>query len=988
MSASHANDHADAAGRGTPISSRTLRIVQARALSYRVPGSSRVRPLNYIVDLRGQVSDGAMFNGLGEGQARGSLTGDNAGSPWAFLEAAAAELEGYELSIATRAEAVDSIKRAMNRFAVLAGIHRTDSTQDKPFRGMLMGLEMALLDVSASAQNITVARLLGQVRARAPISPPQLPVGKKPSQVRASLKAQGDRHNVIRIRAGHNIDKGLKFVRTVAKAARRDDVAQGHKTIWIDFNGALDIDGAHRFIDELLDEAINGDLLNSIIIEQPVPAAEGDQLPVLQQQIDSRIKTAETHGLTISIMADQSLRDVSDVERMQASGEVAALNVRPAQIGGLIPSIELVSTVLDKRPNAFVALTRMRGASRITRAGLTNLALALPKVDGVMVVSSVERHVDITATIREPGDLYNGTYEVESSLSGAEHQSDGGEALEPSESTDDVGDADGDEYDTGATDVDDDDEVSQSEGVDELNPAPEGTVEAVDHEEVEVENPKNGYSQLGRLRAVAGRNVPGLGVSLRYHQLIKPTINYVTFPAPPAPSFEGKTARTYDDVDYIRPLGPYGVHGHVVEREALAYGLNTKRYNKSTFLVGDGKKEPLAFRTARWPLSSVVASSIVRHKESTRLLLGRHGVPVPMGRTFAEGDNDGALKYAERIEYPVVLKPAEGSMGVGVTANIADASELRSALGRLQESVMGTGEFIVEKHIPGNDYRIMVLGEKVVAAVERMPASVLGDGRSTVAELILAKNAARKQNSHLGPLALKWNSATEYELGKQGIEADTVLPEDRRLYLNSVNNLTQGGDSVEVLDELHPSIIEASVEAVKAVPGLMYCGVDFLLEDHRKSLTDQIGAVCELNAVAAIPVAEYPMFGEPRPLSREFMTQAIKEFDLDTSATRAETLNIHMKVRGKVTGVGYGKWFAQRANRFECSGWIRKAKTRELEIRVSGPTAAVTALAAAAVLGPARSNPTSVHTTHRREPLTGAFRVVSTSQTASGGSDL
>ena len=135
-----------------------------------------------------------------------------------------------------------------------------------------------------------------------------------------------------------------------------------------------------------------------------------------------------------------------------------------------------------------------------------------------------------------------------------------------------------------------------------------------------------------------------------------------------------------------------------MEREALAYGLNPKRYNKSTFLVGDEKKEP---DVSNREVAAVECGGYLHRpagEESTRLLFRAPWCSsCPMGRTFAEGDNDGALeKYAERIEYPVVLKPAEGSMGVGVTANIADASELRSALGRLQESVMGTGEFIVE----------------------------------------------------------------------------------------------------------------------------------------------------------------------------------------------------------------------------------------------------------------------------------------------------
>lgn len=941
-----------------------VHITQTKAFSYRVPGKkSLARPLNFLVELRGRSSNGLDVVGAGEGQPRGQRTGDESVASWGFLEDVIADLEGRRFPIGSQSDSIRSVREVMQHYGELALEHRSDTTQRRPFRGTLFGVEVALLDLIAQAHRVPLADLLGRVRETAPITPPVLSAASTFEGVRKTLVKQNTKYTVIRVPGRRNVDKTLDSMETVAAVARRRDVGQGDKSLWVDFNGSLDRESASYFVRAVVDSAVSGLLPKRVVIEQPVPEFDGDYLPVLQEQIASRLGS-RAESPDIRIMGDESVWDRGSLEDIGATGGLSGVNIRPAQSGGLIPSIDLAQAALTADPHALIVVTRMGGASRLTSSALRHLSMALPQINGATVVSSVDKYINITESRSLDGES-----------GGDERRS------VPIEDTHETVQAEADSRGSDEAEHEEADDTDVTDAVDRSsNAAEESKPEALEAEETQDENEEDledDADDESPLRSFAVGAGSGIGIGLVHTELIKPTIRYAVYPMPAAPSFGGKMAATYDDVAYIRPLGPYGVHGHVVEREALAYGLNSKRFNKSTFLVDDGGEAPLAFRTARWPLSSVVASSIVRHKESTRLLLNRHRVPVPRGRTFANGDSAGALEFAERIGYPVVLKPAEGSMGVGVTANIANAIELESALARLQGSVMGSGEFIVEQHVPGRDYRIMVIGDEVVAAVERIPASVVGDGTSTVAELILAKNAIRRLNSHLGPLKLKWDASTAHELGKQGLHAQSVLDEGYRLYLNSVNNLTQGGDSVEILDELHPSIIQASIDAVRAVPGLTYCGVDFLLEDHATPLDEQNGAVCELNAVAAIPVAEYPVFGTPRPLSEKFLRRTIEDFNLRAFERRADTLSLHMKVRGKVTGVGYEQWFARRARQFGCLGWIRNVSNRELEIRVSGPTAATTALATAAVLGPPRAFPTSVYTTHGNEFLTEEFEVLS-----------
>ncbi|WBL19778.1 enolase C-terminal domain-like protein [Citricoccus sp. NR2] len=900
----------------------SLLITRSRVLSYRVPtAGSQLRPTNFVVELQGKNRFGDLYLGLGESQPRGARTGDDVSDSWPFLVKVAESVEGERIDLTSTQSALDSIKGAMARFVEMARVASTQEAQRRPFRGTLLGVEVALLDVTARALGLTVAKLLGQQNETAPLAPTALSRKLKGSSLSKEIRDQGELYGALRLPPRKTIDNSISYFERVYGIAKHPDVSQAGKPLWVDFNGALSRKDAEQMVRRVAAAVGERRLPKHVILEQPVPSRYGDHLPKLQKLADDELATYGRPDSEIRIMIDESVWDKHSIGRLKKIGPIRAVNIRPAQAGGLIPSIELAEAAKAANPDVVIVLTRMIGASRLTSAAMRNLALATPEADAATISSTVEKDINLTIA------------EVESESARVQRKASAEDAVS----------------------------ISKKASRTAKSSIYRGYFSAR-------------VSSKKRFRV---RNEVGLGFRLDYSSLIKPTINMATYPVPTPPRFEGKTAKTYSDVDYIRPLGPYGVHGHLVEREALARGLNTRRFSKSTFMADDGIQQPVSFRTARWPLTSAVASSIVRHKETTRLLLNRRGVPVPQGRTFAQGDIHGALSYANRIGYPVVLKPAEGSMGVGVTANIANDDELRSALQRLENSVLGTGEFIVEQHVRGKDYRIMVIGDEVIAAVERVPASVLGDGVSTVAELILEKNANRKLNPHLGPLKLKWNASVEHEIGKQGLNAESVLRSGQRLFLNSVNNLTQGGDSIEVLDELHPSIVQASIDAVAAVPGLTYCGVDFLLEDHTKPLSEQSGAVCELNAVAAIPVAEYPVFGTPRPLSERFLVHTVEALGLKAWEQRADSLNLHIKVRGKVTGVGYRQWFARRANQFGCSGWIRNVTGREVEIRVSGPTAAATALAMSAVLGPPRAHPTSVRTKHVHDALTGSFEIVS-----------
>ena len=435
-------------------------------------------------------------------------------------------------------------------------------------------------------------------------------------------------------------------------------------------------------------------------------------------------------------------------------------------------------------------------------------------------------------------------------------------------------------------------------------------------------------------------------------------------PEPPAPTRNGKLANSFPDAPAIEPLPKDGTKGHLLEREALSYGLSSVRYPSGAFVVGDAAGRTMNFKWGRSPIASGASLSICSYKEATRQLLQRVDVPVPAGRVFGVDDLDMAIQYADRIGYPVVCKPVAGLRGIGVIADIRSREDLVNALELYRHSELGSDDFVIERHVPGEDYRIVVIDGQVVAAVLRMPASVTGDGAHTIADLVEYKNRARHDNPHLSSRPIRFSEAMTYQLARHGMRLDSVPADGQQVLLANSANLSQGGDSIEVVDELHPSIEETAIRAVEAVPGLGFCGLDMLVEDHRAPVDEQQATVIELNAHAAIGSAQYPMWGTPTPVASTFFKASAEAYGIELPAEPAQQLALQLGVRGRVGGIGYLRWLRRRAERLGVEGTIVRHSARRVSVRVTGHIDTVSALVYLASKGTGRARPTSVITTH------------------------
>lgn len=260
----------------------------------------------------------------------------------------------------------------------------------------------------------------------------------------------------------------------------------------------------------------------------------------------------------------------------------------------------------------------------------------------------------------------------------------------------------------------------------------------------------------------------------------------------------------------------------------------------------------------------------MRRKWDTNQVLAAAGVPVPRA-VFVDAlrTTEAQLRAdAERLGYPLVLKPNIGSKGEGVLVNLRNWDELKAGYEYLvgEESI---DLLQMETYHEGDDYRILVLGGHVLAACRRVPAHVVGDGIHTVEQLIDVKNGIRRRNPFLSTGLIQLDAEARRYLEEQGVGSmDVVIPKGRLLYVKRVANASAGGDVIDVTEELPQPIKDAAVRAVSAIPDAVVAGVDVLYKqgDDPKNFT-----IIEMNSRPQIGVNIYPSIGTGPDIPKGFV---------------------------------------------------------------------------------------------------------------------
>lgn len=259
-------------------------------------------------------------------------------------------------------------------------------------------------------------------------------------------------------------------------------------------------------------------------------------------------------------------------------------------------------------------------------------------------------------------------------------------------------------------------------------------------------------------------------------------------------------------------------------------------------------------------LTSAIAVDLCQEKWLTNHMLRRVGIPVPDGQIVKSAEE--AWQAAQEIGQPVVIKPADGNQGKGVSINLSGHEHVHEAYQIAQQ--FGP-EVLIERYIEGDDYRLLVINGKLEAAARRDPAQVIGDGEHTVAELVEILNRdPRRRPGHGSILSrIELNEAVELTLSQQSLNFTSIPAAGQVVKLRRNSNLSTGGTATDVTDEVHPSNARLA-ELAAQILSLDVAGIDIVCRDISRPLAEQNGAIVEVNAAPGLRMHLHPTNGQPR----------------------------------------------------------------------------------------------------------------------------
>jgi cyanophycin synthetase len=333
--------------------------------------------------------------------------------------------------------------------------------------------------------------------------------------------------------------------------------------------------------------------------------------------------------------------------------------------------------------------------------------------------------------------------------------------------------------------------------------------------------------------------------------------------------------RRLREVDEDVRLGPST--GSIVYA-ALARNIPYRRLTEGSMVqFGWGSKQR-RIQAAETDATSAIAESIAQDKELTKTLLAAAGVPVPGGRPV--DDAEDAWRAARELigsGGAVVVKPQDGNQGKGVTVNLTTREQVIAAYATAHKI---SDEVLVERYLSGQDHRLLVVGNKLVAAARREPPLVVGDGMHSVRELVEQVNSdPRRGEGHATSLTkIRFDDIALARLKEEGLTADSIPPRGTRVVLRNNANLSTGGTATDVTDDVHPDFAARAIAAAQMV-GLDIAGVDIVCNNVLRPLEEQGGGIVELNAAPGLRMHLQPSFGKGRAVGEAIIANMFAESD-------------------------------------------------------------------------------------------------------------
>lgn len=278
--------------------------------------------------------------------------------------------------------------------------------------------------------------------------------------------------------------------------------------------------------------------------------------------------------------------------------------------------------------------------------------------------------------------------------------------------------------------------------------------------------------------------------------------------------------------------------------------------NKMLLQLGKGKN-------IKWTRGAVTSETkylsmkIAHHKDFANKILAEAGLPVP--KHFCTDKLEEAKRFLEKTKFPIVVKPQAAQQGKMVHCDVNSKNEALKFFKKIKQKY---ARIVFEEQVEGNDFRILIIGNELVAAMQRIPPHVIGDGKSTISKLIARenKNPLRKAKK-IYPI--KMDEESRRLLKQRAFSLKSVPKKGEKIFLRRNANISTGGVGVDVTDIIHPKNVALAVTATRAI-GLDICGVDLIIPDIAKPYDKIGGKIIEVNGGPDAAIHHFPVSGKPR----------------------------------------------------------------------------------------------------------------------------
>lgn len=323
---------------------------------------------------------------------------------------------------------------------------------------------------------------------------------------------------------------------------------------------------------------------------------------------------------------------------------------------------------------------------------------------------------------------------------------------------------------------------------------------------------------------------------------------------------------------------------YLIAKEAEGRGIKVKKilqneeaFKKFSYLDLKHKGHREIIIGQRTSQTSVIAFWAQRNKQLAKYLLKENGINVSKGRAFKIDKQKEIIDYCKKIKFPIVIKPLSATHGSGVFLGIDSLKEVKEAISEIKKG--NHKQALIEEEFKGQEYRIFATKDKFLAATYRIPANVIGDGKSNIKKLVNQKNKdPRRAEGHRKSLVkIKIDPLVKKYLKDQNLTINSVPKKDQQIFLRPNSNLSTGGDSIDYTDKVHPGVKKIAVKAIRSIPGLAYGGLDFLTKDITKAPSSKNYIVIEINDSPMLSMHHIPYEGKSRNVAKEIIDMLFPE---------------------------------------------------------------------------------------------------------------